>query len=52
MFTVKRWWGIRHVRWLYLSIRFAMWWNQMQRFFVAPNEADIRYLDAVWSGEA
>lgn len=48
---MKKWWGIRHVRWFYLSIRFQMWWRQMSHLFIAPNESDIRYLDAVWRGE-
>ncbi|GEM_PF-4643523 len=49
---MSRWWGIRHARWLYLTVRFAIWWDQMRHIFIAPNEADIRYLNAVWKGEA
>lgn len=49
---MTRFWGIRHIRWLCLSIRFAMWWEQARHLFLAPNEADIRYLDDVWEGLA
>lgn len=50
---MKRWWGIRHVRWLYLSARFAWWWENFgSRYFLVPNESDIRLLDAVWDGRA
>ena len=48
---MKKLWGVRHVRWLYLSIEFALWWQQMGQYFIAPNENDIHYLDAVWKGE-
>lgn len=49
---MKRWWGIRHARWLYHSHRFLRWWRSVgQHLGAAPNPADIRYLNAVWRGE-
>lgn len=50
---MKRLWGIRHIRWFYLSVRFAIWWECCGRYLGAfPNPADFKYLDAVWAGKA
>jgi hypothetical protein len=50
---MSRLWGIRHIRWLLLSIEFAIWWNRGGRYLgLAPNENDIRYLQMVWNGDA
>jgi hypothetical protein len=51
---MKRLWGIRHVRWLWLHYRVHMWaaqWGQMGIGLGYPNEADTRALDAIWRGE-
>ena len=52
--TMKRWWGIRHVRWLYLDFRVHRWaWmcGQVGLGVGRPNESDLRALDAIWRGE-
>jgi hypothetical protein len=51
---MKKWWGARHVRWLWLSWRvynFAQDMAQCGLGLGIPNESDLRYLDAVWRGE-
>lgn len=51
---MKRWWGIRHVRYFYLTwqaIRWAQMWGQIGVGLGHVNEGDLRYLDAVWRGE-
>lgn len=49
---MSRLWGIRHVRWLLLSVEFAIWWARVgQHIGLVPNENDVLYLQAVWDGE-
>lgn len=46
-------WGIRHVRYFVLLVRWNIWWNSTGRYLGAfPNESDAKYLDAVWEGRA
>jgi hypothetical protein len=50
---MKRWWGIRHLRWYYLDWRLTRWWlNMGQYYWLAVNPSDEAYLDAVWRGDA
>jgi hypothetical protein len=51
---VKRLWGIRHVRWLYLTWRvhrFAAMCGSFGLGLGYPNESDLRRLDMIWRGE-
>lgn len=51
---MKRWWGIRHIRWFYLSWRvhkFAWECAQIGLGLGIPNDSDYRVLDAIWRGE-
>lgn len=50
---MKRWWGIRHVRYWLLCRRLANYWNRYGRHhWLCINEADLLYLDRVWKGQA
>lgn len=50
---MKRWWGIRHLRYFYLSWSFWHWWEETGYLLGAfPNPRDLEYLDAIWRGEA
>jgi hypothetical protein len=52
---MKRWWGVRHIRYYWLSWRAYSWaqdWAQMGIGLGVPNESDMRTLDAIWRGEA
>lgn len=50
---MKQLWGIRHVRWAWLSWRFWRWWDEVGCCLgVCPNEADLDFLERVWRGEA
>jgi len=47
-------WGIRHVRWFYLSYRVHKWARECASVGLGlgyPNESDMHTLDAVWRGE-
>lgn len=51
---MKRWWGIRHIRFFWLSYHVhlhAQRWAQLGIGLGIPNESDFKYLDAVWRGE-
>ena len=51
---MKKLWGIRHVRYYWLSWKafsFAQDMAQIGLGLGIPNESDIRYLDAVWRGD-
>lgn len=48
---MSKWPIIRHVRWLYLTVRFNIWWSSMGQLFVCPNQSDLDYLDGVWEGK-
>jgi len=50
---VKRWPIIRHIRWLVYALQFDRWWESVGRHhWLAPNQADLRYLRDVWQGKA
>lgn len=52
---VRRWWGIRHVRWLILAYRAQRWasmWAEMGVGLGYINESDERQLRAAWRGDA
>jgi hypothetical protein len=52
---MKRLWGLRHLRWLYYTIRvhrFARAWGAIGIGLGVPNEADLRHLQAIWEGRA
>ncbi len=52
---MKKWWGIRHLRWAFLSHQV---WEHAHRCYLyglglgIPHEADLRYLDEIWKGRA
>jgi hypothetical protein len=48
MIHVKRWLGIRHIRYLWLSWCFWRYWH----FSKCPVDADLKLLDDVWEGRA
>ena len=50
---MKKLWGIRHVRWLWLNWQVHRWarqWGSVGVGLGAPNESDLRVLDAIWRG--
>lgn len=50
---MKRWPGIRHVRYFVLRSRFNMWWLSIGHMLGAfPNPRDVQFMDDVWSGKA
>lgn len=52
---MKRWWGIRHIRYLYHSYQIQRWarmWGQIGIGLGWANPSDIEYLDKIWKGEA
>lgn len=51
---MKRWWGIRHVRYGYLKWRVIAWAQQMASIGIGlggVNQSDIDYLNAIWRGD-
>ncbi len=53
MIAINRLWGIRHMRWLWLSWRvhrFAQQCAELGLGMGYPNASDLNYLDAVWRG--
>lgn len=51
---MKRLWGIRHIRCLWLGWRVHRWarmWGECGIGPGVPNESDLRVLDAIWRGE-
>lgn len=50
---MKRWPIVRHVRYLWMVWRFWRWWTTFGHLIAAvPNEADLKFLEAVWEGRA
>lgn len=50
--SVKRWPGVRHVRYMVLLNEWCHWWEQHGRYVLTEaSEADMRYLDDVWAGK-
>lgn len=49
---MKRLWGIRHVRYFYLSYKFYAYlaWCQKVGIGMFPQESDLEYLKGVWDG--
>lgn len=50
---MKRWPGIRHLRWLYHARQLQKWhdlWVPWYALHLA--ESDLAYLDAIWEGKA
>jgi hypothetical protein len=48
----KRWFFVRHIRYMYLCWRYTMWWISVGRhlgLFMNPSDED--YLQKVWIGE-
>ena len=52
--NVKRWWGVRHIRWFYHSIRLAQHVEHCRAvgLGIAANPADIRQLERIREGQA
>ena len=51
---MKRLWGVRHIRWLWLGWRVHVWawrWAEMGVGLGYPNESDLKTIDAIWRGE-
>lgn len=51
---MKRWWGIRHVRWLwydYQVYKHAAFWRSVGIGVGGPNESDLKILQMIWDGE-
>jgi hypothetical protein len=52
---MTRLWGIRHVRYFYLSWRVYRWarqWGSVGIGLGYPNQSDVDHLQAIWRGEA
>ena len=51
---MKKLWGIRHVRWLYLSWMFQRYLRRRQSMGMSwfAQQIDLDFLDRVWSGDA
>lgn len=51
---MKKLWGIRHVRFFFLSWlvhRWARQWGQIGVGLGVPNEHDLRVLQLIWDGK-
>ena len=51
MITIKRMWGIRHVRYFYLKWRVLVWaerWGRMGIGLGCPNPSDIEHLERIY----
>ena len=54
MNRVLKLYGVRHLRWLYLSYRvhqFASLCGSVGLGLGYPNKSDLDFLDAIWRGE-
>lgn len=51
---VRTWWGVRHLRWLWLSLLLGLHLHRMRRLGLGlvASQRDIDCLDAVLGGEA
>lgn len=52
---MKRLWGVRHIRFVFLSWRIHRWARAWARGGIGlghPNPADLDWLEAIWRGEA
>jgi hypothetical protein len=50
---MKRWFGIRHVRYFYLSWRLTHFiaFGRNRGLWLCAQESDLQFLDDVWSGK-
>ena len=51
---MKRWWGIRHLRYAWWSWRVAVWAREWMRAGIGlgiPHSSDIAWLDRIWRGD-
>lgn len=50
---MKKLWGIRHIRYFYLTLKLSMWISHCQRLGLGffAQESDIEYLNDVWIGK-
>ena len=50
---MKRWWGIRHIRWLYGCYQLSRWVARCQNIGLgfSASQSDIRRLDAILKGD-
>lgn len=50
---MKRWFGIRHVRYFWLAWRFSRFLRRCQEVGIGffAQESDLKYLDDVWLGK-
>ena len=49
---MKRWWGIRHIRYRIAVVRFNVWWAAIGcHLGMVPNQADMDYLDGIRDGK-
>lgn len=49
----KKWWGIRHIRCIYLAWRVHRWARMCGEIGLglgSPNQADLDHLQAIWDG--
>ena len=52
---MTRWWGIRHLRWMYYSYRVhshSRMWAKAGVGWGFPNESDLVWLDRIRRGDA
>lgn len=49
---MKRWWGIRHIRWVWLMLEFNAHMARCRALGLGlfPQQSDLDYLDDVWHG--
>ena len=50
---MKKWWGIRHVRYWYLRFRVYQWAEECARHGIGlgyPNPADLEHLEGIRKG--
>jgi hypothetical protein len=50
---MKKFWGVRHVRYWYCCFRYNRWWHRVGRHhWLIPAQEDLEYLRNVWEGKA
>lgn len=53
--SVKRWWGIRHVRWMWYLWRAHVWARRFRKMGLGngkPSEVDYTIAGLIWDGKA
>lgn len=48
--NMKRWHGIRHIRYLYQLWRFKRWWKKARKRYLVPSPLDLEYLEGIKEG--